>query len=191
MIMKRLITICAIVTMILAVSGPAQAGVTVNWATGGDQVIKIGNDAFPDLDYDIVTLIPDSGTILNLEYGTPQIVEINPLTFEAGPSSYGFPVDSFIMTRDITINGTQSLSNPMTVQINYSDTLHVYDGAPIAFGNIIVTPLGWGDTVLVNGGGVEYSSVSAKFELIPAPGAILLGSIGVGIVGWLRRRRTL
>ena len=130
---------------------PVSYAYPVVWSSGGVTIKKLGNDGFPDFDWDIVSL---QGSVGSFDLNGSFTDVINGLTFEAGPSSYGFPTVAFFITRELTVNGiTLSITNPAFLAIGYSDTLWVYDGQPVNFGGINVTPLGWGDRTMVNGGG--------------------------------------
>ena len=192
----------AMVTLaaVLLVAAVAQADTTVNWSTGGAYLEKIGNNGLFGPEYpgnevqtncDKVTLAGASG-ILTLIPEVPQIVAINPLTFEIGQTG-AQPDESYTLTtnfgmmRDITINGvTKLIYSPMTHVVTwYWDSLQVRAGVPVTFGNIIVTPLGW-DTAFSGGVGVydqtnpswhTISPVYAEFlEAVVIPTAITLAS---------------
>lgn len=62
-----------------------------------------------------------------------------------------------------------------------------YDSNDIAYA-IIDTPLN-GNELYIDG--IIYQAIGGILPTVPAPGAIVLGMLGTGLVGWMRRRKTL
>ena len=80
------------------------------------------------------------------------------------------------------------------------ETLRVYNSGGVLLESHVLTP-GLNIYVVITRptydisrielSGEYFAADDLQFNTIPAPGAILLGSIGLGVVNWLRRRRTL
>ncbi|MBC8469253.1 MAG: hypothetical protein H8D56_07255 [Planctomycetes bacterium] len=150
-------------------------------------------------------LITWDGAGINPQYITVNFAKVDP----------GYIPYIKWVTSEGNIGGKEYLSHPFTPGIWY-DILLDYDPAT---GNLYTlmkerdtATLLLEDTLLVTGtftSGIDRLAMSTigddyapgatgisyidniTVSQIPAPGAILLGSIGVGIVSWLRRRRTL
>ena len=170
-----------------------------NWTVSNGSVDLIGFSGVGDSYWD---LLPGNGLYLDMDgsnWDAGKITSI-PLSLEAGDYVLRFEVagnqrsygsDSILaqVGDGSLLNETISLSDSddfMSISISF--TVDSATTTSISFEGI------GGDNVglLLDNVCLLYNDMSNPGgSVVPAPGAVLLGGIGIGIVGWLRRRKTL
>jgi len=199
--MKKLITICLVVTMMAVVAVNANAAVNLDFTEvdvgGGSQVDLTNQFAAYGVTFDHVYRYIDSRDPWK---------ETDPYGYGYG-SNYGWGISNGWIA-DGTIPGTLGtvlFTQPTPyVTIDWwtiTGTLYVdaYDSGAnnidsfsgSGSGTQTLSGLGLISYMTFNDSGGYVQIANMTYAPIPAPGAILLGGIGVGLVGWLRRRRTL
>ncbi len=200
--MNRAVLLSAILCVALA--GSLQAAVVVNFES--DPVGAVPN-GWVSADSGLVAFSDSSGA--NLQIGNwPEGNNTNALgVFPDDPSylimDFSTPVDSlqldfgnddplFAVAGDqavLTVFLGASQVGQTTMAMNLDDLMNqtiaisgvVFDRATF-FYNVTQVP---GLIEVVDN--IQFT----PFNVVPAPGAMLLGGIGAGLVGWLRRRRSL
>jgi hypothetical protein len=172
--MKRLLAIClvAIVVNIASANNYDPAGIAPQPVLDAGWSYDLINQAFADS--------VDSPYNYNLT--TPAYFRITD-DFVVGDTYYVRDYGTLILTTSAPYPG---------VPTGFPDPGETAWQDPSYSGGEVILGVGLHQlTIQGNGAGGVPAGLYTQLTTIPAPGAILLVGVGVGLVGWLRRRRTL
>jgi len=214
--MKRILAICAVMAVIMVSPAMVSAmptlvdfddashmevvnnkyaglGITFIGMSGGDVYAYADGSSYPG--YSPVSdpqMAYSDDTGIRLDFSTPAV------SLSLYGCDYGglFPEDNEIATLK-AFDSFGTLLGSTTVQATRGSRTVMVGGNPINMPTDIaflslsgIGEIAYAEFTFTNTVGF-FGIDDVEFTPIPAPGAILLGSIGVGLVGWLRRRRTL
>ncbi|MHC4425302.1 MAG: hypothetical protein ACYSYV_04295 [Planctomycetota bacterium] len=134
----------------------------------------------------IASIVNTAGLVEFSQFATPpDLPGGNNVSFE---TTAGFSADSDPPVQPLGVNPGESLGIIFDLQAGglFVDVVDELASGDLRIGIHVQGFSSGGSESFVNNG--EYKPPT---EVIPAPGAVILGSIGIGCVNWLRRRRTL